>query len=106
MKAMPEVKLSNRHLIIPAEIALPFLADNSHVNMVYYAQRGALLLAPANDELFKGLHKTSMQMIKNKNIAGDKSISLEEMLIDNDIEDTDRKLNHKLDEMNIMQVYL
>jgi hypothetical protein len=102
---MADIKLSNRHLIIPAEIALPFLGDNSHVNMVHYAQRGALLLAPATDALFKGLHKTSMQMIKNKNLAGDKSISLEEMLIDNDIDDADRILSHKLDEMNIMQVY-
>jgi glycerate kinase len=103
---MNEVKLNNRHLIILADIAIPFLGENSHVNMVYYPQKQTLLLAPATDELFKGLHKTSMQMIKNKNLTGDKSISLEEMLIDNEIDDANRPLTYKLDQMNIMQVYL
>lgn len=103
---MDKVLLRNRHLIVPASIAADFLKDNSHINMVYYAQRQTLLLAPAADELFKGLHKTSMQMVKNKNLTGDKSISLEEMLIDNELDDTDRPLEYKLDAMHIMQVFL
>jgi hypothetical protein len=99
------ITLTNRHLIIPAEIAAGFTGDNPHVNMVYYAQRQTLLMAPATDELFKSLHKTSMQMVKNKNLAGDKSISLEEMLIDNELDDTDRPLEFHLDGMNILQVF-
>lgn len=103
---MDKVLLRNRHLIVPASIAADFLKDSSHINMVYYAQRSTLLLAPAADELFKGLHKTSMQMVKNKNLAGDKSISLEELLIDNELDDTDRPLEYQLDAMHIMQVFL
>ncbi|TAD81468.1 MAG: hypothetical protein EAY75_17715 [Bacteroidetes bacterium] len=102
---MENVVLQNRHLLIAAAVANNFLADSTHINMVYYAQRSTLLLAPAADELFKGLHKTSMQMVKNKNLLGDKSISLEELLIDNEIDDTDRPLTYKLDAMNIMQIF-
>lgn len=103
---METVALLNRHLLIGAELAKSFLADSTHINMVYYAQRHTLMLAPAADELFKGLHKTSMQMVKNKNLVGDKTISLEELLIDNELNDMDRPLDYKLDAMNIMQVFL
>jgi hypothetical protein len=98
------ISLVNRHLIIPAAIAKDFVGEASHVNIVFYASRKTLMLAPTSDELFKTMHKTSMQMVKNKNLAGDKSISLEELLIDNDLDDTDRIMQHKLDEMNILQV--
>jgi hypothetical protein len=102
---MATILLLNRHLIIPAVMAAGFVGEASHVNMVYYPGRNTLMLAPATDELFKSLHKTTMQMLKNKNLAGDKSISLEEMLIDNELDDRDRELGFQLDAMNIMQVF-
>jgi hypothetical protein len=74
--------------------------------MVYYPSKKVLLMAATTDELFKGLHKTSMQMLKNKNLKGDKSISLEELLIDQDIDNTDRMLDYFFDEMKILQVFI
>lgn len=95
---MPAVaKLVNRHLILDAEVAAQLFPNASHVNMVYYANNNTLLLANTNDEAFKKLHKTSMQMIKDKNLRGDKSISLEELLIDQDIDPSDRELPGKID---------
>ncbi len=102
---MNNISLTNRHLFIPALIAQDFLADSSHVHVVFYPQRQVLLLAPSSDELFKGLHKTSMQMVKTKNLTGDKSISLEEILLDHEIDESDRLLSYQLDAMNIMQVF-
>lgn len=103
---METIQLLNRHLIIPAKISQSFLGNQSHIHMVYYPQHKKLMLAPASDALFKQLHKTTMQMVKDKNMAGDKSISLEEILIDQDLDDSNRPLDYFLDAMNIISVYI
>jgi hypothetical protein len=103
---MSWIKLVNQHLLIDSETALAFFPGASQVCLVYYANRNTLLLAPSTDELFKGLHKTSTHILKDKNLKGDKSISLEEIIIDNELDSTDRELEFKADEsMNIITVF-
>ena len=40
----------------------------------------------------KKLHKAKQHMLKDRNLKGDKSIALHELLIDNEIDSTDRDL--------------
>lgn len=103
---MPGIQLSNSHLIIDASIAGQILGPESHVNLVYYPKYNSVFIASAEDELFKALHKTSMAMIKSKNNQGDKSISIQEIVMDNDIDPTNRILNFKADfTMKIISVF-
>jgi hypothetical protein len=103
---MQQIHLANSHLIIDAAIANDFFGAVSHVNLVYYPNRRILLLAAATDELFKGLHKTSMVMLKLKNAKGDKSITIQEIVIDNDIDPADKALIYQADAaMKIITVY-
>lgn len=104
---MSGIRLANRHLVIDAGTAVMLFQGATHVNAVYYPNGRSLLMADARDELFKGLHKTAMQMLKDRNLRGDKSVSLEELLIDHDIDDSDRTLEHRVDSaMGILTIYL
>jgi hypothetical protein len=103
---MQQIHLANSHLIIDASIANDFFGEVSHVNLVYYPNRKTLLVAATTDELFKGLHKTSMAMLKLKNAKGDRSISIQEIVIDNDIDPADSALVYQADSaMKIITVY-
>jgi hypothetical protein len=103
---MPAIELSNSHLIIDARIAAQILGPQSHVNLVYYPKYNSIFLASATDELFKALHKTTTAMIKSKNNLGDKSISIQEIVIDNNIDPTNRILNFKADfAMKVISVF-
>ena len=94
-------------MIIDAGIAQPFFAQASHVNIVYYAQRKTLMVASVHDHLFKTLHKTNMVMLKLKNAKGDGSVTIQELLIDNDIDPTDRALDFNADStMKIISIFL
>ena len=88
----PKVLLRNRHLFITAEIAAGAFGEVSQVYVVYYPNQKALLLAPMDDEIFPTVHKPALQMLKTRNLPGDKSVSLEEILIDHEIDGTDRPL--------------
>lgn len=89
---MSDVKLRNRHLWVAAPLAAAVFGESSQAYMVYYPQQKALLMAPMDDALFPTVHKAGLQMLKTRNLQGDKSVSLEEVLIDHDLDETDRDL--------------
>lgn len=89
---MGTVQLRTRHLLISGDIANDVFGDATQVYTVYYPQQHSLLLAPMDDEIFTSVHKARLQMLKSRNLSGDKSISLQEIIIDHEIDDTDRDL--------------
>ncbi len=89
---MGRIELKTQHLLISGNIATDVFGNAAQVYTVYYPQQHALLLAPMDDEIFPTIHKAQLQMLKSRNLQGDKSISLQEIIIDHEIEDTDREL--------------
>ena len=86
------IKLRTQHLWISGDIAGTVFGDIDKVYTVYYPQLHALLLAPMDDEIFPTIHKGDLQMLKTRNLEGDKTISLQEIIIDHDLDDSDRDL--------------
>ena len=65
------------------------------------------MAAPSGEDLFRTIHKGSQQMLKAKNAKGDRSISIQEILLDNDIDDHDRDLEYVVEEaVHILKVKL
>lgn len=91
------VKLSNAHIIISSNTVAELFGDAARVSWVYYPQRRTLLVANAQDALFKGLHKTADSLLKYSNAQGDRSIAIRELLIDNDLDDSNRDLDYTAD---------
>ena len=87
------VQLRGAHLLIKGELLREVFGAASQVRMVYYPKEHSLLLAPVEDAVFSQLHKTSTQMLKTRNLDGDGSVSLRELLIDYDLNDADRPLS-------------
>jgi len=86
------IKLRTQHLWISGDIAGTVFGELDKVYTVYYPQLHALLLAPMDDEIFPTIHKGDLQMLKTRNLEGDKTISLQEIIIDHDLDDSDRDL--------------
>ncbi len=102
-----KVQLKSSHLLVDREVSKLIFENESNVNVVYYPDRKSLMVAPASDDLFKKLHKAKQFMLKDRNIRGDKSIVLHELLIDNDVNDSDRNLEYEVQkELKILNVKL
>ncbi|MCB0628676.1 MAG: hypothetical protein KDD15_03060 [Lewinella sp.] len=89
------IRLQSSHLLIDREMAQSVFGDEANVHIVYYPDRHSLLLAPVSDETFKNLHKTGRHMLKDRNLQGDKSVALHEILIDHQVDDRDRDLAYE-----------
>ncbi len=90
-----QVRLNREHLWLSATVAENAFAGERQVYIVYYPNRKSLLLAPMSDTAFKQLHECALVMLKDRNLAGDKSLSLQEIIIDHDLEGSDRPLAFK-----------
>jgi hypothetical protein len=90
------VRLKSSHLIINHKVASEAFGRDLNIYVVYYPDRRTLMIAPVSDEIFKNLHKAAQHMLKNRNLKGDKTIALHEILIDNQVNETDRDLEYEL----------
>lgn len=106
-KEAGQIRLKSSHLLIDREVAADIFGNDLNVNVVYYVDRQTLLIAPESEELFKTIHKAKQHMLKDRNSKGDKTIALHELLIDNEIDSTDRDLEFEFQkELRILNVKL
>ena len=89
-----KVSLRSSHIWISREVAGQLFGDSPNVNLIYYPERRTMMLARVDDELFSSLHKAKQHMLKDRNLQGDKTIAIHEILIDNELDATDRELVH------------
>ncbi|MEM9917439.1 MAG: hypothetical protein AAF990_05050 [Bacteroidota bacterium] len=90
-----KIRLKASHLLVDHEIASEAFGEEHNIYVIYYPDRRSLLIAPVSDEIFKKLHKAAQQMVKDRNLKGDKSVALHEILIDNQIDQSDRDLEYE-----------
>lgn len=95
---MSKIQLKTSHLYIDSDLAAAAFGDAAQVYVIYYPLKNSLLLAPMNDEFFPKLHKAGLIMLKSRNLKGDKTVSMYEILIDNDLDDADRDLEYEYTE--------
>lgn len=100
------MKLQNGHIIIPSEIVEKALENEVQINWVFYPDRNTLLIAGKSKLFFEKLHKTDWQALKDKNLNGDKSLFIRAILIDNDLDDTDRDLDFTIKDSGIISINL
>lgn len=89
---MSELILKTQHLILLHSLVERVLPEQTHVLLKYQNDKNALLIAPAVNSAFKEKYKASLFMLKERNLKGDRSVAIHEILIDNDLNESDREL--------------
>jgi hypothetical protein len=101
------VSLLNAHIIITKDIVSQLFSGESYVQVIYYENDGKLMLARDSDDIFKSFHKAKRELLKDKNLLGDKSINIRELVIDNDLDETNKQLEYYADTaMHVLNVFI
>lgn len=86
-------RMRNQHLWLSAGVVSAALGDPAQVYAAFDPAAGALLLAPMGDAEFKAAHTgCALLMLKLRNPEGDRSVSMQEMILDHGIDAADRDL--------------
>lgn len=102
---MNELSLKSQHIIVYQALADKLLPGETHVLLKYDTAEKILLVAPATKSEFKVNHKAAQHMLKDRNLKGDKAIAIHEILIDHELDPTDRELPF-FEEDGIMKITL
>jgi hypothetical protein len=95
---MSKLNLKSQHIIVYQPMVEKFFSGETHVLLKYDTAEKVLLMAPASRNEFKVAHKAAQHMLKERNLKGDKSISIHEILIDHELDDNDRVLSFSIQE--------
>lgn len=102
-----KVSLSSMHIILGKQILENWKEEVNNVFFAYYPERTQLLVAPVSHAFFAKLHDSGQLLLKAKNLLGDKSMALHEILIDHDIDPTDRELKFEfMGKHGILKIYI
>jgi hypothetical protein len=87
------------HICIKKDLADKIFGPEQVVLTVYYAANQTFLMAPPSEQPFRMIHKATQQILKKKNAWGDRSVAIQELLLDNeDIKTSDRVLEYIAEE--------
>jgi hypothetical protein len=98
--------LKSGHICFQNELVAELFGSEEQVNLVYYHERKTLLVAAQSKTFFSKLHKTNWTALKLRNPKGDKTIFLRDLLMDNDLDETDRVLNYQIKSTGIIEIQL
>lgn len=95
-----EIRLKTSHILISPDTAEQLFDASECALICYKPEDKALLLAPVTNTFFGKLHEPSQVLMKVKDILGTRSIPVRNILLDNDLDETDRPLPFRVNEKN------
>lgn len=87
------IELKTAHLIVPPEMVETVFGEEPVAFIAFKEETRSLLISPKSNSWFSKLHGSSEVLLKSKDLAGTKSIVIREILIDHEIDQTNRHLD-------------
>ena len=92
MKAL----LKSEHIYLDAELANQFFQAGNPVFISFKEEEKAVLMAPLTNSWFSKLHQAQQTLLKARNQQGDCTTSIRDLILDHDLNATDRELTFTL----------
>ena len=91
-----KITLKSTHLYIDKGVVVRLFSAVTHVYIVYEEKYNHILITPVTSQWFRKMHNPSQYILKARNLEGDKTIDIGGILIDNDLDETDRTLEYEI----------
>lgn len=92
--------LKSSHIYIDKNIANKIFKNSNTAYVTYLKEQKRVLIANVSNNWFTKVYNSKVFMLKDRCIKGSKTIDLKEVLIDNSLNDADRKLKYEIIEKN------
>ena len=101
------VSLKSSHLILEATLVKQIFNTIHYAYVAYVEEQQKILVTPVSSQWFVKMHKPTQFLLKEKNLNGDRSIAIREILIDYDLNDLDGSLTYEVvEKINLIKINL
>lgn len=100
-----KVVLKSSHVFLNASLVERIFQSIHYAYVAYHSEKGKLLITPVSSQWFVKMHKPAQFLLKSRNLKGDKTLAIREILIDNNLDTNDRDLEFEIvEKTNLIKV--
>lgn len=90
------VALKSSHVFLESSIVNSVFENIHYAYVTYVREQNRLLVTPVSSQWFVKMYEPTQFLLKSRNLKGDRTLAIREILIDNDIDTRDRILDYEL----------
>lgn len=103
----PDISLRSSHIYLNADLASKVFEQIHYAYVTYVSGQHRLLITPVSSQWFVKMYEPTQFLLKERNLEGDKTLAIREILIDNDLDSHDRDLEYEwIEKTNLLKVVL
>jgi hypothetical protein len=91
-----EVRLKSSHIYLKGSLVETIFDHINYAYVTYVKDQGNILITPITSTWFVKMYKPKQFLLKTRNLEGDKTLAVRELLIDNELDSKDRDLSHEV----------
>ena len=93
---MSKIILKSSHIYLENDLVERIFENIHYAYVKYLKDQKRLLITPVSSQWFVKMYEPTQFLLKSRNLKGDKTLAIREILIDNDLETIDRDLEFKI----------
>lgn len=102
-----EISLKTCHIHLSHELVHTIFGDVNFAYATYLEEQGKILITPVTSQWFVKMYKPTQFLLKSRNLKGDKTLAIREILIDHELDMTDRVLPYEvISKTNLIKIAL
>ena len=90
------VILKSSHVYLNAALVERIFNTIHYAYVTYVKEQKKMLITPVSSQWFVKVHEPAQFLLKSRNLRGDRTLAIREILIDNDLDTTDRTLQFEI----------
>jgi len=91
-----KISLKTSHIYLDNELIEPIFGEIHYAYVTYVAEQRKILITPVSSQWFVKMYKPTQFLLKSRNLKGDKTLAIREILLDNDLNTADRDLKYEI----------
>lgn len=100
-----DIFLKSSHIYLDKKIVECIFDKIHYAYVVYSKNQDKILITPVSSVWFAKMFQPSQFLLKQRNLKGDMTLAIREILIDNDLDMTDRNLTYEvIEKTNLIKV--
>ncbi len=104
---MSKVSLKSSHIYLANDLVESIFQNIHYAYVKYLKEQKRLLITPVSSQWFVKVYEPTQFLLKERNLKGDRTLAIREILIDNDLSTEDKNLEYEvIAKTNLIKVIL
>jgi hypothetical protein len=91
----PKIILKSSHIYLNVNLVEKIFKSVHYAYIAYLPKQKKMLITPVSSLWFVKIHKPTQFLLKSRNLQGDKTLAIREILIDHNLDTTDRIMQYE-----------